>query len=90
MLLTFALVALLLITIAGTFGTLVDSAIRAFNAYPALRDAARSSHMLVAETRRVEQIELAPLPHVRPSNPARASRIGKAHCPARSRVIVAA
>lgn len=90
MLLTLALVALLLVTVAGTFGTLIDSAIRACHAYPKLRDAARVSHVLVPQARRLEKIALAPLPNVRPASPARAKRTDKSLRALRNRAIVAA
>jgi len=90
MLLTLALFTLLLVTIAGTFGTLVDSAIRAFNAYPRLRDAARVSHILVTEARLVEEIAVAPLPPVRSAGAIRTNRANQTTRPVPARAIVAA
>ena len=90
MLLTFALIALLLVTIAGTFGVLADSAVRAINAYPGLRRAAQASHVLIPEARQLEEIAIASLPAIRSAGPARTNRSGKALRPIRARVIVAA
>lgn len=71
MLLTIALVGLFVLATLGSFGALLDAAVRGANAYPRLKLAVQSAGDRKARVRKIETIGLGALPARRPARSSR-------------------
>ncbi len=80
MILTIALIALFALATIATTGVLVDSALRGWNSYGALKAAANAGHTVDLHSQMVEDICIEALPQCRNSTTA---RIPNKHYPAR-------
>lgn len=76
MLLTIALLSLLVLAVLGIFGTLLDAAIRAANAYPSLKLAMHSDGNRLARVRKIETFGMGSLPASRLARTARPVAFG--------------
>lgn len=90
MLLTFALIALFAVTWFWSIGVVVDSALRGWNAFFALRERATMANDCVAPARMVEEIAVNRLPDIRTAHSGRYSTAGQASRAKRHRLSVAA
>ena len=90
MLLTLALIALLALTVFGTFGVLADCALRGWNAYRLLSRQAGLTHVVMPEARSIETVTLGNLPGTRTASQPRYGAAINAPRSARHRLSVAA